>query len=326
MMKTLKFIITPFFFLIVMIRNKLYDWKLLPIINSNIPIVSVGNIQVGGSGKTPFVIALIKQLIQNNINPIIITRGYKRNTNHQIILNNIEKYSAQAVGDEPYYMKQVLKNTLIIIDHNKKNAIKTANQLQNIDCIILDDGFQSRYLNKNLDIVLINTFPKKNNLMLMPNGYLREPISSLGRSHFIYTTKGKSAFQEFGAKHLEFNFKIIKYKNGKVEKNIKNNLLSPLIAFCGIANSKHFLSQLSNMNIKFEQCIKFENHLQYNKLNYEKLKNYNPNHLSFITTYKDFVKLDDEFKDGYTIYVLEMNLELNDQKLINKIKGLLNEN
>ena len=75
MMKTLKFIITPFFFLIVMIRNKLYDWKLLPIINSNIPIVSVGNIQVGGSGKTPFVIALIKQLIQNNINPIIITRG-----------------------------------------------------------------------------------------------------------------------------------------------------------------------------------------------------------------------------------------------------------
>jgi len=160
----------------------------------------------------------------------------------------------------------------------------------------------------------------------MPNGYLREPISSLARSHFIYTTKGKSAFQEFGAKHLEFNFKIIKYKNGKVEKNIENNFMSPLIAFCGIANSKHFLSQLGNMNIKIEQCIKFENHLQYNKLNYEKLKNSNPNHLSLITTYKDFVKLDETFKNTYTIYVVQLKTEIEDDQLLNTIKGLVNEN
>ena len=92
-MKYLLYPITWLFLIIVFIRNKLYDWKVFPAYNSQIPIISIGNIQLGGAGKTPFVIALCKQLISQNIKPLIITRGYKRNTKHQIILDNIKQHS-----------------------------------------------------------------------------------------------------------------------------------------------------------------------------------------------------------------------------------------
>ena len=115
-MKYLLYPITWLFLIIVFIRNKLYDWRILPNYSSKIPIISIGNIQVGGAGKTPFVIALCKQLIAQNITPLIISRGYKRNTTNQIIFKDFEQYSAQQVGDEPYYIKQTLKDVQIIID------------------------------------------------------------------------------------------------------------------------------------------------------------------------------------------------------------------
>ena len=85
MIKYLLYPISWLFAIIVYIRNKLYDWSILPSINSKLPIISVGNIQVGGTGKTPFVIALAKKLIENNTKPLVVTRGYKRTTKHQII-------------------------------------------------------------------------------------------------------------------------------------------------------------------------------------------------------------------------------------------------
>ena len=328
-MKYLLYPVTWLFLIIVFIRNKLYDWRVLPTYNSQIPIISIGNIQVGGAGKTPFVIALCKQLIAQNMTPLIISRGYKRNTTHQIIFKDFSQYSAQQVGDEPYYIKQTLKDVQIIIDNKKQNAVKFANQLKNINCIILDDGFQSRYINRRLDIVLIDV--SRDYSILMPVGNLREPQSNLNRAHFIYTTKADSTRPASLDAHLyqqlDCNFKLIKYKNGVLDTNYKQtDELGPVITFCGIANDAHFRNQLNKMNIKIKQQLNFENHAKYNQTKYNQLKNANPNNLSFITTYKDFVKLDESFKNKYTIYVLEMNVELSDEKLINKIKELVNEN
>ena len=317
-MKYLLYPITWLFAIIVYIRNTLYDWKLLPSISSFLPIISVGNIQAGGTGKTPFVIALSKQLIKNNIKPLIITRGYKRNTNHQIFFNNFEQYSAQEVGDEPYYIKQVLKDVLIIVDHNKKSAVKAANDVQNIDCIILDDGFQSRYIHKDIDIVL-TSFSQINNFSLMPFGSFREPISSLKRAHFIYNTKGVASDE----KKLNFGFKLKKYNKGSIDSDSQLYNKKPIIAFCGIADPKYFMTTLKNMKIEIEKEIKFENHAKYDAQKYQKLKEANPNNLNFITTGKDFVKLDKEFTSAYTIYILEMNCELDDSRLLETIRKLI---
>ena len=151
----------------------------------------------------------------------------------------------------------------------------------------------------------------------MPAGLLREPLSSLKRADFVYT-KGKG--------HLDCNYQLHKYQNNN--KEIVENIIpsESFVAFCGIGNSKSFILELENNNIVIDKKIIFENHVNYNAQKYQQLKNANPNHLSFITTYKDFVKLTVEFKNIYTIYVLELNLIIDDDKLLNGIKNLVNEN
>ena len=322
-MKYFLYPITWLFSVIVYIRNALYDWELLPSVSSALPIISVGNIQAGGTGKTPFVIALSKQLIANNIKPLIITRGYKRNTTHQFFLNDFEQYSAQEVGDEPYYIKQVLKDVPIIVDHNKKNAVKAANELKNIDCIILDDGFQSRYIYKDIDIVL-TSFSQINNFSLMPFGSFREPISSLRRAHFIYKTKESNS----GENNLKIEF-ILTLRGialGKPDKILGqgNN-----VAFCGIANPEYFITSLKRIGIHVEQEIKFENHAKYDAKKYQKLYKVDVgetdywNKVRFITTSKDYVKLEEDFLSEYAVYVLKMNFVLDDNRLLETIQKLI---
>lgn len=321
MIKYLLYPVCWLFAIVICVRNKLYDWNVLSGINSNLPVISVGNIQMGGTGKTPFVIALAKKLIANNIKPIIITRGYKRNSKHQIILNRLDQYSALEVGDEPYYIKQELPNVPIIIDHNKKNAVKTANETSSVNCILLDDGFQSRYIKKDIEIVL-TSFTQVNHFSLMPVGSFREPISSLKRADFVYNTKNYNLESE----HLNESFRLARHTKGVVESDVSLNDSRPVIVFSGIANPEYFKSILEQMNIKIEKEIKFENHAVYNEKKYQKLKVNNPNDLCFITTYKDFVKLDTAFKNQYTIYVLEMYFIIDDITLLNRIKSLVNEN
>jgi len=316
MIKCLLYPLSWLFAMVVYVRNKLYDWNMLPSINSTLPVISVGNVQVGGTGKTPFVIALAKKLNSNNIKPLVITRGYKRTTKRQIILKSLDQCSAQEVGDEPYYIKKELPNMPIIIDHNKKNAVKKANEMLNIDCIIIDDGFQSRYINRNLDIVLLDKSDAFNTALL-PAGRLREPVVNLKRADIVYNKVGPP---------LNITYQIHQYiKNNKKKINIID-LQGPCIAFCGIGNANNFIEALENNNIILEQTLVLENHAKYDAQKYEKLKSINPNNLSFITTYKDFVKLDNTFKNLYTIYVLELNITINDEKLFNTIKDLVNEN
>ena len=310
---------------IIFVRNTLYDLKILPSIQSTKKVVSIGNIELGGAGKTPFVIAFIKQLIDNNIKPVVITRGYKRKTKHQIIFEDLATHTATEVGDEPYYIKYVHKQVPIIIDHNKKRAIKTANKMKQIDCIIIDDGFQSRYVKRNVDVVLINGRHTKNYFKLMPLGYLREPISNLKRADYIYTTKGSqldaSLFKSYNPKQLKMTFNLIQYKNGLMQNVSINKIDDPnyKVAFCGIAHGQHFIESLNKLNIIFDEKFIFRNHTTYNEQKIKMLTLDNKKNISFITTYKDFFKLDKGFINKYTVYVLEMNLQLDENVLIEKI-------
>jgi len=310
--------------IIIVIRNKLYDWNMLRQTVSKIPVISIGNIQVGGSGKTPFVAALIKLLLKNNIQPLIITRGYKRNTKKQIILNNIKNYSVEEVGDEPYYLKTLFNEVPIIIDHNKRRAINTANTMTNIDYIILDDGYQSRYIKRDIDIVLINTWQEKQNFHIMPLGYLREKISNLNRADFIYTTKGnksKKLFSQYKTKNLQINYQIITYDQQGFNyiDLIPTQNHQKIVAFSGIANPEHFFESLTKLNINYHQKIALENHYQYNSKKHPIIDDKN---IIYITTYKDFFKLN--LKKSM-VYILDMQINIKDELLFQTIKKKINE-
>tara|TARA_Y100001970_G_scaffold63393_1_gene81194 strand:+ start:15398 stop:16381 length:984 start_codon:yes stop_codon:yes gene_type:complete len=314
--------ITYIFSIIVYIRNVLYNYKIFSITQSKIPIISIGNIQVGGTGKTPFVTSLSKLLQINNIRPLIITRGYKRNTSKQIIFTNINQYTVEEVGDEPYYFKKTLTEIPIIIDNNKIHAIQKANQLPNIDCIILDDGYQSRYIKRDLDIVLINTWHKKNNFWMMPSGNLREKISNLNRADLIYTTKGiksKDLFSQYKTYHLDIDYQLTTYHENKLInfETIPNNKNKKIIAVSGIANPFHFLESLNKKNIHYDKSINLANHYQY-EINAHPIQD--DENIIYVTTYKDFFKL--HLKKS-TVYILDMRINLDEKLILKKIKKII---
>ena len=305
---------------IVDLRNLLYDKKILSVQKSKVPIVSVGNLDVGGTGKTPFVIALCNILAQQNLHPLIITRGYKRQTKGLIFIdtNKNLKYTAQELGDEPYHIIKSIKHVSMIIDHNKKRAVTFANRLDNIDYIILDDGYQSRYIQKNIEIVLINMSRPHNWYNMLPLGGLREPVKNLKRADFIYTIKGdnKSIIK---SKKLNTSFKIIEYKNGVQNNQVQIDSNQKIISCCGIGDPKFFDDTLKELNINVNKKIHFMNHVKYNKKRLEQLEALLKNNDALITTYKDFVKFNQKFLKKYLIYVLKIEIEIDDNRLIEKI-------
>lgn len=309
---------------IILIRNKLYDWNMLRSTDSKLPVISIGNIQVGGSGKTPFVAALIKLLHTNNINPLVITRGYKRNTTQQIVLNDINQYSVEETGDEPYYLKNLFADVSIIIDHNKKRAINTANTMEGVDCILLDDGYQSRYIKRDVDIVLINTWEKPLHFFVVPAGYLREKISALNRADFIYTTKGEKAkklFAQYNTHHIHINYQLLTYNNQEYQliDSITKKDGQKIVAFSGIANPHHFRDSLGSLNVHYDQIISLKNHYKYSSGTHPIIDDEN---IIYITTYKDFFKLN---LHKSMVYILDMQINIDDTLLLKTIINKINE-
>tara|TARA_B100000614_G_scaffold133946_2_gene119238 strand:- start:4053 stop:5033 length:981 start_codon:yes stop_codon:yes gene_type:complete len=313
------------FWMLTYIRNLFYDLKLLSTTNSKLPVISVGNIEAGGTGKTPFVISLIKLLLEKKIKPIVLSRGYKRKTKELIHINenNIKCHSAKTIGDEPLHIIKSIKNVEIIVAHNKKKAFEYIDKLEGFDCIVLDDGFQSRYLSRDIDIVLLNMSRHINSFNLLPVGLLRESPSSLKRADFLYYFKGKN--QKFSdAKKLSIDFSMIKLDKGSFSVIEKIDSKIKLIGCVAIGDPEYFEKTLNDLKIKTKKVIRFKNHALYSKSELQTIKNELNGLDGIITTEKDFVKLSEDFVNQHLIYVVKMNVIINDNSLIEKINDIKN--
>ena len=188
----MKYLLSKLYLFLLELRYILYKYKVFKIYKFNTPIISVGNIELGGTGKTPMAILISQQLTELNINHVIVSRGYKKEKNGLIILNSTSTkqiYSAHECGDEPLLLSNKLKDIPIVVSENKIDAIKIAQIKFNPKIIILDDGFQSLKIAKTLNVVLINSLKTINQFQLFPNGYLREPLWALKRADLIIMTK-----------------------------------------------------------------------------------------------------------------------------------------
>ena len=191
----IKYLLFPFSILhrlIIFIRNFFYDNSLF--YTSKLPslVISVGNLNVGGTGKTPTVLYLCKFFQNNNINDIaILSRGYKRKTNGTVLVSKgngpIERW--QNVGDEPFMMAKKTKNIPIVVDENRSRGGLFLIKNFNTNIIILDDGFQHRSLLRDLDIVLINGHSCPSDYGFLSMSYLRETWNSLKRADAVIFTK-----------------------------------------------------------------------------------------------------------------------------------------
>ena len=174
----------------VALRNNLYDWGFLKSTRYDIPVVSIGNITVGGTGKTPHIEYLIR-LLRERYRIAVVSRGYKRKTKNLIIATPQSK--ATEVGDEPLQIKRKFPDVMVAVDANRRRAIKylteelPPNERPNL--ILLDDAFQHRRVLPTLSILLVDSTRLIYEDTLLPAGNLREPVHTKTRANIVIVTK-----------------------------------------------------------------------------------------------------------------------------------------
>ena len=165
----------------IWVRNQFYNFGWIKTTSFDKPIISVGNITSGGTGKTPLVIYLAQLLLKNGNKPGIISRGYGRKSQGiQIVHDGKELLiDAKTSGDEPYLMARVLKKVPVIVCADRSHGIRQLLDYYSVNMIIMDDSFQHRKVNRDLDIVTVSSNDKKIDYRLLPWGNLREQLKNI---------------------------------------------------------------------------------------------------------------------------------------------------
>ena len=173
----------------VRFRNKLFDWGLLKSRSFSVPIISVGNITVGGTGKTPHVEYLIN-LMKDDAQLAVLSRGYKRQTKGYILAD--ETSTVADIGDEPYQMKQKYPSVYVAVAEKRCEGIDhltTDEATKDTDVILLDDAYQHRYVKPGINILLVDYHRLIVYDKMLPAGRLREPVSGKNRADIVIVTK-----------------------------------------------------------------------------------------------------------------------------------------
>ena len=266
------------------LRNTLYDRGVLSSRRLEQPVVSVGNLSVGGSGKTPFVIALGELLQARGIRFDVLTRGYRRKTRGVLVVE--KDGNAAGFGDEPLLIARRL-GVPVIVGESRYDAGRLAERKFQPQLHILDDGFQHRSLARDFDIVLM-TEPGFDD-RLLPSGRLREPLSSLQRADAIVLP------QDFSAHDLAIESFA---RQGKPIWRMQREIVIPAapaapIVFCGIARPQQFFAQVRAAGIAPAAEVEFRDHHTYDRSDIERLVAMRDKLSAggFLTTEKDAVNL-----------------------------------
>jgi len=166
-------------------RNALYALGVLRTHRVKLPVVSVGNLSAGGTGKTPFVVLLVENLSRRGVRVAVVARGYGRKGTGTVVVG--DDPDARRTGDEPAMIARRMRAT-VVVDDSKLTAAQWVAGQGLADVIVVDDGFQHRALYRDLDIVLLTQEEVRRGGCLLPAGYRREPLAALKRAHLVAVT------------------------------------------------------------------------------------------------------------------------------------------
>jgi len=270
------------------IYHKLYDHDLLKPRRLPKPVISVGNIEVGGTGKTVFVEALARWCISQGYKPAVLTRGYRRKAKESVIIHpqHTSDPSVEQVGDEALLLSQNLPGVPIIVGKDRyRTALKALDSLD-IDLFLLDDGFQHRRLYRDLDLVLWSNPPQAQR-RLIPWGVLRESERSFSRADLVIPMEaGKES-------PLAPKLVVQPAVNSRGEERPLEDFSGKAGAFAGIGHPGKFFRMLDEYGIPVVKRFAFPDHCRYHNRRLELLNRQRVHY--WITTQKDFVKLPAEF-------------------------------
>ncbi len=259
----------------VYIRNKFFDWGILKHEEFDVPVICIGNITVGGTGKTPHTEYLVK-LLQEKYRVGVLSRGYKRKSKGFVLAT--PDSTSLKIGDESFQIKQKYPDAIVAVDGNRRRGIKELLSLDNPpEIILLDDAFQHRYVKPSYTIILSDFNRPVYDDTLLPAGRLREPASSLENASIIIVTKCPEDLQPIDFRIISHDinaypyqglyFTSFTYKNlepvfGGGDKKLTLNSLrgKHILLATGIASPKMMINKLSEYTTEIDTLTYPDHH------------------------------------------------------------------
>ena len=304
-------------------------------------VISIGNITVGGTGKTPTAQKMADLIKRMGYRVVILNRGYRSHWDKEIgVVSDGNKIfmTAYEAGDEAYLMAKTLPGIPVVIGKNRAITGKYAVEKLNAEVIIMDDGYQHWHLERDLDVVLVDTLNMFGNGCVLPRGMLREPLENLNRGDLFLLTKTdqssvlsrmqlRKTIERYNAKapvvesvHHPKNFvEIADWYKGITQNHMDLSELEGknVMVFSAIGNPSSFEQTLSSIGLNIKEAVRYPDHHDYGMLEMQYILERASSHkaVAMITTSKDAVKIPTEFiysSREIPLYILNMDIQVTD--------------
>lgn len=291
----------------VAVRNALYDRGIFKAHRLARPVVSVGNISVGGSGKTPFVIALGGLLKERGIAFDVLSRGYRRKSSAIAVVD--PQGAPEEFGDEPLLIARRLQ-VPVIVGADRYQAGLLAEEKFAAQLHLLDDGFQHRRLHRDFDIVMLPASDLKDTLL--PVGRLREPVLALRRADAVVVDPQGTDEKLHGLQPLKTSL-----WHARRELAI-DQAAGKAVAFCGIARAQQFFAQLEGAGTVLADTLAFPDHHHYAQSDIEQLLQLKASRRAefFVTTEKDRINLGPLAERLQPLKIARLSIRLEDPEAV----------
>jgi tetraacyldisaccharide 4'-kinase len=320
------FPVAKFFELAVRFRNSIFDRQWISVYNASVPILSIGNLTVGGTGKTPITQLCLEYLTNDNLKVGVISRSYLAEVKKPCEVDLKHPKAARYFGDEPVLLAEKHPRVSFFVGPKKWQTVQFAVSKYKFDILVIDDGFQHRRLRRNFDIVILDATDNYSRYEMLPLGRGREPWSELRRADLIILNKSnmvsKTHLEELRMRLPEnkevlcFDYSVDKIVHYKSEKtlNLKEIKGKKFLLVSAIARPDIFEKMVAEFGVVSADSIHYRDHYQYTPQDVVNiLAAYQKSGADFIlTTEKDRVKLlsligDSDFFWSAPLVVMEKN-------------------
>jgi tetraacyldisaccharide 4'-kinase len=324
LLRKILFPFVPFYYIVVFLKNKFYDWSFLNSSFYDFPLICVGNLSVGGTGKSPMVEYLVS-FLKNKYQLATLSRGYGRDSKGFIIADL--KANSKIIGDEPLQLFNKFKDIIVAVDSDRQNGLTLLKKIKpSIEVVLLDDAFQHRNVSAGLNILLTAYDQLYCYDYVLPTGNLREPKSGAKRAHAIVVTKSPKSLSEDSKSSIveqlntlpnqEVFFSSIQYADEikSLTSTMSINELTGVrfTLVTGIANPAPLVIYLKSIGLDFDH-LEFEDHHDFSKSERELIYS-KP---LILTTEKDFSRLISDTSNN--VYYLSIKLKIDRADVFEKL-------
>ena len=290
----------------MIVRNAAYDGGVLRTHRLPVPVISVGNLTAGGTGKTPLVEYLARYCLGRGWRPAVVSRGYRRSSHGVVVISDGTNIMAGVAegGDEPLQIAASVPGTVVVVGERRSEAGTVAVRRLGAEIVLLDDGFQHRALARDLDIVVLRAEEDPAGERLLPAGLRREPMSALGRAGFVLRSRRGAAVDRPPAVA-----NVNRWFQGPlgISEHVPAGCLDPegnavepgsltgtgVFAFCGIAGPEAFMATVARAGMRLVGDMRFPDHHVYRAEELEQIagRASAAGAQAVVTTEKDFARL-----------------------------------